>query len=151
MIPQLSQRTNLATTVSTRANVSANQRASALNELEILASQTLTSAADADADRKLATDQTGLLGDSDSVRDRAGNKTQDDPKELFREFVGETLFGQLLASMHSTHDKPAYFHGGQAEEIFQQQLDQQMVQEITESSADKIADPMYELFQMQRR
>lgn len=75
----------------------------------------------------------------------------EDPRELFREFVGETLFGQMLASMHSTHDKAAYFHGGHAEEVFQKQLDQQMVQEMTESSADKFADPMFDLFQLQRR
>lgn len=71
-------------------------------------------------------------------------------QSTFREFVGKTLFGQMLASMHKTHDKASYFHGGRAEEIFQQQLDQVMVEEITESSAAQIADPMYELFNMSR-
>jgi hypothetical protein len=41
-------------------------------------------------------------------------------------------------------------HGGQTEEIFQQQLDQIMVEDLTEKSADTIADPMYELFSMRR-
>jgi len=39
-------------------------------------------------------------------------------------------------------------HGGQAEKIFQGQLDQVLAEEMTKSSADTIADPMYELFRM---
>jgi hypothetical protein len=75
----------------------------------------------------------------------------DELRDVFREFVGKTLFGQMLASMRESVDKPAYFHGGQTEEIFQQQLDQVLVEEITEASADQIADPMLDLFQQSRR
>lgn len=70
----------------------------------------------------------------------------DELKEAFRDFVGTTLFGQMLSTMRDSVGKPAYFHGGQAEEIFQQQLDQVLVDELTESSASSIADPMYDLF-----
>ena len=49
----------------------------------------------------------------------------------------------MLKSMRSTQDKPAYFHGGQAEEIFRGQLDQTLAQEMTKTSADKLADPMF--------
>lgn len=71
-------------------------------------------------------------------------------REAFRDFVGQTLFGQMLASMRSTVGTPAYFHGGRTEEIFQQQMDQILVEDITEASAGTIADPMYELFAMRR-
>lgn len=71
-------------------------------------------------------------------------------REAFRDFVGQTLFGQMLSSMRSTVGKPAYFHGGRTEEIFQQQMDQVLVEDITEASADTIADPMYELFSLRR-
>lgn len=64
-------------------------------------------------------------------------------QETFRKFVGESFFGQLMKSMRSTQGKPAYFHGGHAEEVFQSQLDQTLAQEMTASSADKIADPMF--------
>ena len=64
-------------------------------------------------------------------------------QETFRSFVGEAFFGQLLKSMRSTQGKPAYFHGGQAEEVFRSQLDQTLSQEMTAASADKIADPMF--------
>ena len=64
-------------------------------------------------------------------------------QEAFRSFVGQTFFGQLLKSMRSTQGKPAYFHGGRAEEIFRGQLDQTLADKMTESSADRIADPMF--------
>ncbi len=66
-------------------------------------------------------------------------------RQAFRSFVGEAFFGQMLKSMRSTLAKPAYFHGGQAEEVFRGQLDQTLAQEMTESSAHKMADPMFRL------
>ena len=64
-------------------------------------------------------------------------------QKTFRTFVGEAFFGQMLKAMRSTQGKPAYFHGGHAEEVFRGQLDQALAQEMTEASADKIADPMF--------
>ena len=79
--------------------------------------------------------------------------TPEEPSELeekFTEFVGQTLYGSMLASMRKTLSKPAYMHGGRAEEVFQKQLDQVMVEELTEA-ADSIASPMFDLFNMQKR
>jgi len=64
-------------------------------------------------------------------------------RDTFRTFIGESFFGQMLKSMRSTQGKAAYFHGGHAEEVFRGQLDQTLAQEMTKSSADKIADPMF--------
>jgi peptidoglycan hydrolase FlgJ len=75
---------------------------------------------------------------------------QDPLREAFRDFVGQTLFGQMMSSMRSTVGKPAYFHGGRAEEIFSEQLDRVMVEQITEASASTVADPMFEIFNLQR-
>ena len=79
-------------------------------------------------------------------------QTADDEKvrEAFTQFVGETFFGQLIKSMRSSLGKPAYFHGGRAEEVFQGQLDQMLNERFAESSADHIAEPMYELFRLNR-
>lgn len=71
-------------------------------------------------------------------------------KEAFTDFVGQTLFGSMLASMRKSVGKPAYMHGGRTEEVFQKQLDQKIVEKLTDASAKEIADPMYELFNMQR-
>jgi hypothetical protein len=53
--------------------------------------------------------------------------------------------------MRKSTGKPAYFHGGRAEEIFQQQLDQTMAADIAKSSADQFTGPMYDLFTLQRK
>ena len=75
----------------------------------------------------------------------------DDPlRDAFTQFVGQTFFGAMMASMRSTVGRPAYMHGGRGEEVFQKQLDAQMVEQLTESSAESFADPMFELFRTQR-
>jgi peptidoglycan hydrolase FlgJ len=74
----------------------------------------------------------------------------DATRDAFRDFVGQTLFGQMMQSMRSSVGKPAYFHGGRGEEVFQQQLDSVLVEKISDASASTVADPMYELFRLQR-
>ncbi|MEM9354188.1 MAG: rod-binding protein [Planctomycetota bacterium] len=64
-------------------------------------------------------------------------------QETFRQFVGESFYGQLLKSMRTTVGKPAYFHGGRAEEVFRGQLDQTLAEHMTEANSDQIADPMF--------
>jgi flagellar protein FlgJ len=92
-----------------------------------------------------------LLRDGESLTRRAGDPSDDkELRKAFTDFVGQTLFGQLIASMRSTQQEPAYLHGGQAEKIFQNQFDQMLAEEMTKSSADTLADPMYELFRMRR-
>jgi len=67
----------------------------------------------------------------------------DELKEKFTQFVGETFFGQMIKAMRSTVGKPAYFHGGQAEEMFRGQLDQQLAEHMTEVSAERFAEPLF--------
>lgn len=71
-------------------------------------------------------------------------------KEAFSSFVGNTFYSQMLSSMRSTVDKPAYFHGGRAEEIFQGQMDQILAEDLTKASADQFTGPMFELFMLGR-
>jgi peptidoglycan hydrolase FlgJ len=72
-------------------------------------------------------------------------------REVFDDFVGQTFYGQLLSAMRSTLDKPAYFHGGRAEEAFQAQLDQVMAEKMADATADQFTGPMFDLFSMSRR
>lgn len=80
-------------------------------------------------------------------------KGDDNPalRKAFNQFVGETFYGQMLQAMRKSQGKPAYCHGGQAEEIFTQQLDQILTKKLSEASADKLSGPMYELFTQQRK
>ncbi len=66
-------------------------------------------------------------------------------KTQFTNFVGQTLYGQLFKSMRDTLGKPAYFHGGRTEEIFQQQLDQVLTERMTKAHGGRLAESMYNL------
>lgn len=72
-------------------------------------------------------------------------------RKAFQDFVGQTLFGQMISSMRSTQEDAAYFNGGRAEKIFQGQLDQILSEELSEAGAASISDPMYKLFQLRRQ
>ncbi len=72
-------------------------------------------------------------------------------REAFDSFVGEALFAQTLKSMRKTLGKPAYFHGGHAEDVFQQQLDQVLAEKLSAASGDKLSGPMFELFTLPRK
>ena len=72
-------------------------------------------------------------------------------REAFDDFVGQTFYTQLLSQMRKTVDKPAYFHGGQGEEIFQGQLDQVLAEKLSEATADQFSGPMFDLVMLGRR
>ena len=75
---------------------------------------------------------------------------EDELRGTFDKFVGEVFYGQMLKSMRQTVGKPAYFHGGKAEEMFTQQLDQVLSTQMTEASAHTLTGPMYRLFTQNR-
>jgi Rod binding domain-containing protein len=93
---------------------------------------------------------TAQLGSVRALRPGVGSLEQqvDDARKLqdaYRQFVGKTFYGEMLKSMRSTLGKPAYFHGGQTEEVFRSQLDQQLADHMTTASAEQFADPMFRL------
>lgn len=79
------------------------------------------------------------------------NQSPDALKDAFQDFVGQTLFSQMIKAARSTQQPSAYFNGGRAEEIFQGQFDQVLAEKMSDASAEKIADPMYELFMLRRQ
>lgn len=81
---------------------------------------------------------------------KAASPGDEETREAFQSFVGQTMFGQMLAAMRKTVGKPAYFHGGRAEEVFRQQLDQVLAEKLSSATADQFAEPMYELFTIGR-
>ncbi|GAB5405407.1 MAG: rod-binding protein [Aureliella sp.] len=74
----------------------------------------------------------------------------DELKEAFQDFVGQTFFSEMMKALRSTQDEAAYMNGGRAEKVFQGQLDQVLTEQLSEASADKIAEPMYDLFMGKR-
>ena len=79
------------------------------------------------------------------------SRSEGELRDVFGQFVGETFFNQLIKSMRTSVGKPTYFHGGRAEEVFQGQLDQMLSEQIADSSSERIAQPMFELYQLQRQ
>ena len=74
----------------------------------------------------------------------------EDLRQAFDDFVGQTLFGSMLAEMRKSLQGAAYFGGGRAEAVFQGQLDQHLVERISRASANSITDPMFDLFMVSR-
>jgi Rod binding domain-containing protein len=73
-----------------------------------------------------------------------GNSKAQELREQFTQFVGEVFYGQMIKAMRATTSKAAYFHGGRAEDVFQGQLDQKLAEHLTEASAERFAEPMFE-------
>ncbi len=63
--------------------------------------------------------------------------------EAFDQFVGDTFFRQMLKSLRATTGKPAYFHGGQAEEIFQSQLDEVLITDMVKATKDSFSADLF--------
>lgn len=74
-----------------------------------------------------------------------GNSTPTGPllPEAFDQFVGDTFFRQMLKSMRSGTGKPAFLHGGQAEEIFQSQLDELMITDLVKATKDSFSADLF--------
>uniref|UniRef100_A0A7C4QRY2 Flagellar protein FlgJ N-terminal domain-containing protein n=1 Tax=Schlesneria paludicola TaxID=360056 RepID=A0A7C4QRY2_9PLAN len=76
---------------------------------------------------------------------------QTDLETTFRRLVGSVFYGQMLKSLRQTVGKPAYLHGGQAEEMFQAQLDQQLAETLSDRLGGPWLDRLFEQFQRQLR
>lgn len=72
-----------------------------------------------------------------------------DLKLTFQKAFAGMLFGQMLKAMRSTVGKPAYIHGGQAEELFQAQFDQTIVDQLAEDNGGAFIGELYEQFRNQ--
>lgn len=71
-------------------------------------------------------------------------------REAFDKFVGGTFYRQMLSEMQKSVGKPAFMHGGQAEETFRSELNSHLADKMAESSAQDFTGSMFELFQLQR-
>ena len=83
--------------------------------------------------------------------DASQSKDDSEFRKVFHQFVGTTMYGQMLKSMRATQEKSPYFDGGRAEEIFQSQLDEKLVDKITEASSKSVSDPMFKLMTINRQ
>ncbi|MDZ4689366.1 MAG: rod-binding protein [Planctomycetaceae bacterium] len=70
-------------------------------------------------------------------------------RTTFQMAVAGTMFAQMLKSLRSTVGKPAYLHGGQAEDMFQSQLDQELVAQLSQTNGSAYVEGLYRQFRIQ--
>lgn len=74
------------------------------------------------------------------------NGKPNETREAFQKFVAGTFFKQMLKSMRNTLGKPAYFHGGQAEEIFRGQMDQEVAEQLAAKRGGSMSESLFKAF-----
>lgn len=67
-------------------------------------------------------------------------------RRQFNESVGSVFYTQMIKSLRSTVGKPAYLHGGQAEELFQSQLDQVVVTSLATRDGGGLSGSLWNRF-----
>ena len=67
-------------------------------------------------------------------------------QQAFQDFFAGTFYKQMFQSLRKMHSKPAYFHGGRAEEIFQSQMDQQVAENLAREQGGSFSDAMFSVF-----
>lgn len=96
---------------------------------------------------------TALSGTALPGSDASPGEDESSPqlRKVFDDFIGQTFYGQMCASLRKGLNKPAYFHGGRAEEVFQGQLDQVLVEKLSDATAGQFSGPMFDLFNLNRK
>lgn len=74
---------------------------------------------------------------------------QNELKKVFNEFTAGTFYREMLAAMRKGTGKPAYFDGGQAEEIFRGELDRHIADDLVKRHGEAFSAPLYENFSQQ--
>jgi len=95
--------------------------------------------------------QTSLLSDVANAPSQLNQTGKDSAelKEAFQKFVAGTFYKQMFKAMREGQNKPAYFHGGQAEEMFQSQLDQQISEDLATREGGGLSDTLFSAFSRQ--
>ncbi len=73
----------------------------------------------------------------------------DELKKVFNEFTAGTFYREMLDAMRKGTGKPAYFDGGQAEEIFRAELDRKIADRLVEQHGEQFSKPLFKNFSQQ--
>jgi Rod binding domain-containing protein len=70
-------------------------------------------------------------------------------REKFQDFVGGTFYKEMLKALRAAQKPSKYLNGGQAEKIFQSQMDQQIAEDMAHQYAGHLAAPLFESYARQ--
>ena len=74
---------------------------------------------------------------------------QNELKKVFNEFTAGTFYREMLGALRKGSGKPAYFHGGHAEDVFRAELDRQIADDLAARHGDAFTGPLYDVFAQQ--
>lgn len=78
------------------------------------------------------------------VSNRGGRDAE--VKKVFQEFAAGTFYREMLGSLRKGTGKPAYFHGGYAEDVFRAEMDRHIADDLAARHGESFAAPLYENF-----
>ncbi|MCH8830573.1 MAG: rod-binding protein [Planctomycetes bacterium] len=78
-------------------------------------------------------------------------KAEGELREVFQKFVAGTFYGLMFKAMRKMQGRAAYFHGGQAEEMFQSRMDQEVSDSLAKEHGASLAEPLFQVFSAQLR
>lgn len=81
---------------------------------------------------------------------RPGSAEKGELRRQFDAAIAGTFYRQMLQSLRKMHSQPAYFHGGRAEEIFRNQIDEQVADDLAQEHGRAFTDPLFEQFASRR-
>ncbi len=94
-----------------------------------------------------ATQAAGNARSASAAQTLSGSHAKDgNVKTSFQDFAAGTFYKEMLKSLRKLHNKPAYFYGGQAEQIFQGQMDQQVAEDMAHSHGNQVAGSLYQAY-----
>src|SRR5882757_834094 len=70
-------------------------------------------------------------------------------REKFQDFVGGTFYKEMLKALRAAQKPSKYMNGGQAEKVFQGQMDQQIAEDLARQYAGHLADPLFDSYARQ--
>ena len=70
-------------------------------------------------------------------------------REKFQDFVSGTFYKQMLKALRQGQKNSKYFHGGQAEEIFRGQMDQQVAEDMAHQHGAAFSGPLFAAYSRQ--
>lgn len=72
-------------------------------------------------------------------------------QEKFQDAVAGTFYRTMLKALRSTEKKPAYLDGGQAEDIFKGQLDEQFSDLLAKHNGAELSDSLFQVMRQRWR
>lgn len=80
------------------------------------------------------------------LSEASSGQSQDELRNKFGEWVGTTFLREMMKSMRKSTGDAAYMNGGQAEKMFQQQLDELLIERMAKADGNSISEQLYQQF-----